>query len=173
MIIMNQQKYWFFLYIFLIFLQNKNGDNMEKRKYQSIVNKYTPKENRLYNGLVAFIIGGLMGVLGEVLIELYSYFLNIPSKEASVFMIVSLIFLGCLFTCIGFFDRVVHFAKCGLIVPITGFAHAMQSAALEYRKEGIIMGLGANIFKLSGSVIMLGVVSAYVFGLLRLLILGA
>ncbi len=146
---------------------------MEKRKYQSIVNKYTPKENRLYNGLVAFIIGGLMGVLGEVLIELYSYFLNIPTKEASVFMIVTLIFIGCLFTCLGFFDRVVHFAKCGLIVPITGFAHAMQSAALEYRKEGIIMGLGANIFKLSGSVIMLGVVSAYVFGLLRLLILGA
>jgi len=145
---------------------------MEKRKYQSIVNKYTPKENRLYNGLVAFVIGGLMGVLGEVLIELYSYFLNIPSKEASVFMIVTLIFLGCLFTCLGFFDRVVHFAKCGLIVPITGFAHAMQSAALEYRKEGVIMGLGANIFKLSGSVIMLGVVSAYVFGLLRLLIMG-
>jgi stage V sporulation protein AC len=146
---------------------------MEKRKYKSIVNKYTPKENRIYNGLVAFVIGGLMGVLGEVLIELYSYFLNIPSKEASVFMIVTLIFIGCLFTCLGFFDRVVHFAKCGLIVPITGFAHAMQSAALEYRKEGIIMGLGANIFKLSGSVIMLGVVSAYVFGLLRLLIMGA
>lgn len=143
---------------------------MEKRKYQSIVNKYTPKENRIYNGLVAFIIGGLMGMLGQFLIDLYSYFLNIPSKEASVFMIVTLIFLGCLFTCLGFFDRFVHFAKCGLIVPITGFAHAMQSAALEYRKEGIVMGLGANIFKLSGSVIMLGVVSAYVFGLLRLLV---
>ena len=146
---------------------------MEKRKYQSIVNKYTPKENRIYNGLVAFVVGGLMGMLGQFLIDLYSYFLNIPSKEASVFMIVTLIFLGCLFTCLGFFDRCVHFAKCGLIVPITGFAHAMQSAALEYRKEGIVMGLGANIFKLSGSVIMLGVVSAYAFGLLRLLLMGA
>ena len=146
---------------------------MEKRKYQSIVNKYTPRENRLYNGLVAFVVGGFMGVLGEVLMELYSYFLNIPTKEASVFMIVTLIFFGCLFTCLGFFDRVVHFAKCGLIVPITGFAHAMQSAALEFRKEGIIMGLGANMFKLAGSVIMLGVVSAYVFGLIRLLLMGA
>lgn len=145
---------------------------MEKRKYQSIVNKYTPKENRMYNGFVAFVVGGFMGVLGEILMELYSYFLGIPVKEASVFMIVTLIFLGCLFTCLGFFDRVVHFAKCGLIVPITGFAHAMQSAALEFRKEGIIMGLGANMFKLAGSVIMLGVVSAYVFGLLRLLIMG-
>ncbi len=146
---------------------------MEKRKYQGIVKKYTPKENRMYNSLVAFFVGGFMGVLGEVLIELYSYFFNIPTKEASVFMIVTLIFLGCFLTCLGFFDRFVHFAKCGLIVPITGFAHAMQSAALEYRKEGIVMGLGSNIFKLSGSVIMLGVVSAYVFGLLRLFIMGA
>lgn len=146
---------------------------MEKRKYQGIVKKYTPKENRMYNSLVAFFVGGFMGVLGEVLIELYSYFFNIPTKEASVFMIVTLIFLGCFLTCLGFFDRFVHFAKCGLIVPITGFAHAMQSAALEYRKEGIVMGLGSNIFKLSGSVIMLGIVSAYVFGLLRLFIMGA
>ena len=88
-------------------------------------------------------------------------------------MIVTLIFFGCLFTCFGFFDRVVHFAKCGLIIPITGFAHAMQSAALEFRKEGMIMGIGANMFKLAGSVIVFGVVSAYVFGLLRLIIMGA
>lgn len=146
---------------------------MEKRKYQSIVDKYTPRENRMYNGLIAFVVGGLMGVLAEVLIELYSYFLNIPVKDASVFMIVTLIFIGCLLTCLGFFDRIVHFCKCGLIVPITGFAHAMQSAALEYRKEGLIMGLGANMFKLAGSVIVLGVVSAYVFGLIRLLVMGA
>ena len=146
-------------------MQNINGDYMEKRKYQSIVNKYTPHENRIYNGLVAFVVGGLMGVLGEVLMELYSYYLNIPIKEASVFMIVTLIFIGCLFTCLGFFDRVVHFCKCGLIVPITGFAHAVQSAALEYRREGMIMGLGANMFKLAGSVI--------VFGVVRLLVMGA
>ena len=145
---------------------------MEKRKYQSIVKKYTPKENRLYNSFVAFFIGGFMGVIGEVLIELYSYFLDIPTKEATVFMIVTLIFLGCVLTCLGFFDRVVHFAKCGLIIPITGFAHAMQSAALEFRKEGMIMGIGANMFKLAGSVIVFGVVSAYVFVLLRLLIMG-
>ena len=145
---------------------------MEKRKYQSIVKKYTPKENRLYNAIVAFIVGGFMGVLGEFLVEIYSYFLNIPFKEATVFMIVSLIFLGCLLTCLGFFDRVVHFAKCGLIIPITGFAHAMQSAALEYRKEGLVLGIGANMFKLAGSVIIYGVVSAYVFGLLRYLIMG-
>ena len=145
---------------------------MEKKKYQGIVKKYTPKENRIYNGLVAFVVGGFMGVLGEILMELYSYFLDIPVKEASVFMIVTLIFIGCLLTCLGFFDRVVHFAKCGLIIPITGFAHAMQSAALEYRKEGMIMGIGSNMFKLAGSVIVFGVVSAYVFGLIRYIIMG-
>lgn len=145
---------------------------MEKKKYQSIVNKYTPKENRLFNGLVAFIVGGLMGLLGQGLIDIYSYFLDISFKDACVFMIVTLIFVGCLLTCLGFFDKLVHFAKCGLIVPITGFAHAMQSAALEFRKEGMIMGLGANMFKLAGSVIIFGVVSAYVFGLIRLLIMG-
>jgi stage V sporulation protein AC len=66
----------------------------------------------------------------------------------------------------------VNFAKCGLIIPITGFAHAMMSAALEYRKEGLITGLGASMFKLSGSVIIFGVVSSYIFGLIRFLIMG-
>ena len=87
-------------------------------------------------------------------------------------MIVTLVFLGCLLTCLGFFDKWVNFARCGLIVPITGFAHAMMSAALEYRKEGLVTGIGASMFKLSGSVIIFGVVSAYVFGLLRLIIMG-
>ena len=70
------------------------------------------------------------------------------------------------------FDKMVQFAKCGLIIPITGFAHAMMSATLEYRKEGMITGIGANMFKLAGSVIIFGVVSAYVFGLIRLLVFG-
>ena len=64
----------------------------------------------------------------------------------------------------------VNFARCGLIIPITGFAHSMMSAALEYRKEGLVTGIGANIFKLAGTVILYGVVSAYIFGLIRLVI---
>ena len=87
-------------------------------------------------------------------------------------MIITLIFLGCLFTCLGFFDDLVHKLKCGLIIPITGFAHAMMSATLEYRKEGLVTGIGANMFKLAGSVIVFGVVSAYTFGLIRFIIYG-
>lgn len=145
---------------------------MEKKEYQKIVNKYTPNEPRLRNALVAFIIGGLMGVLGNFLVEAYSYYFDLSTKDASVFMIITLVFLGCFLTCLGFFDKWVNFAKCGLIIPITGFAHAMMSAALEYRKEGLVTGIGANMFKLAGSVIIFGVVSAYIFGLLRLFVMG-
>ena len=145
---------------------------MGNKKYKDLVLKHTPKENVLYNGLLAFFIGGLMGMLGQGLIDIYSYYFNLPKNEAATLMIVTLVFLGCFLTCLGFFDKIVNFARCGLIVPITGFAHAMMSAALEYRKEGLITGIGASMFKLAGSVIIFGVVSAYVFGLLRLLIMG-
>ena len=145
---------------------------MEKNRYKDLVNKHTPKENRLYNGMVAFLVGGVMGMIGQLLVQFYAYYLDIPTKEAGTFMIITLIFIGCLLTCFGFFDKWVNFAKCGLIVPITGFAHSMMSAALEYRKEGFVTGLGANMLKLAGTVIIFGVVSAYVFGLLRLLLFG-
>ena len=145
---------------------------MEKKEYQKIVNKYTPNEPRLRNAIIAFIIGVFMGVLGNFLVEAYSYYFDLSTKDASVFMIITLVFLGCFLTCLGFFDKWVNFAKCGLIIPITGFAHAMMSAALEYRKEGLVTGLGANMFKLAGSVIIFGVVSAYIFGLLRLFVMG-
>ena len=145
---------------------------MEKNKYKNLVNKHTPKENIVCNGLIAFVVGGLMGVLGQALIDIYSYIFNISTSDASMLMIVTLVFLGCFLTCLGFFDKLVHFTRCGLIIPITGFAHAMMSAALEYRKEGLVTGIGANMFKLAGSVIIYGVVSAYVFGLLRLISIG-
>ena len=145
---------------------------MEKREYKDIVDKYTPKEKRLRNAMVAFLIGGLMGVIGNFLVDAYSYYFNLSSKDASVFMIITLVFLGCFLTCLGFFDKWVSFAKCGLIIPITGFAHAMMSAALEYKKEGLVTGIGANMFKLAGSVIIFGVVSAYIFGIVRIFVIG-
>ena len=143
---------------------------MEKYKYKDIVNYNTPKENTLLNALVAFISGGVMGLIGNFLVNFYSSMLSIPTSDASVFMIITLIFFGCLFTALGFFDKWVTFCKCGLIIPITGFAHSMMSASLEYKKEGLITGIGANMFKLAGTVIIYGVVSAYIFGLIRLVI---
>ncbi len=141
-------------------------------KYKSIVDKYTPKENVITNALIAFVIGGFIGFIGQALVDIYAYIFSISSNDAAVLMIVTLVVLGCLLTCLGFFDKFVSFAKCGLIVPITGFAHSMMSAALEYKKEGFVTGIGSNIFKLAGPVIAFGVVSAYVFGFIRLIILG-
>lgn len=145
---------------------------MEKNKYKTIIKKYKPKENRLYNGIIAFIVGGIIGVVGEFLVELYSYCFAISTQQAGTFMIITLIFIGCLLTCFGFFDKWVTWAKAGLIVPITGFAHSMMSAALDYKKEGLVTGIGANMFKLAGTVIIFGVVSAYLFGLIRIMLFG-
>ena len=145
---------------------------MEKREYQKIVDRHKPKENRIQNATISFLTGGLIGIIGQGLIDFYSAWLEISTKDASVFMIVTLVFFASLFTALGFFDKWVTFARCGLIIPITGFAHSMTSAGIEYRKEGPIFGLGSNIFKLAGSVILYGVVSAWFFGLLRLIIMG-
>ncbi len=145
---------------------------MNDKEYQKLVKKHTPKEDRLKNGVIAFIIGGFIGIFGQFLTDMYSTLLHISFKEASTFMIITLIFIGCLLTCLGFFDKWVNFAKAGLFIPITGFAHSMMSAALDYKKEGLVTGIGANLLKLSGSVIIFGIVSAYFFGIIRLLLFG-
>ena len=145
---------------------------MNNEEYKNLVKKYTPKEARLKNSIIAFIVGGIIGVIGQFLIEFYSNYLEISTKDAGVFMIITLIFIGCLFTCLGFFDKWMSFAKAGLFIPITGFAHSMMSAALDYKKEGLVTGIGANMLKLAGSVIIFGIISAYVFGIIRLLMFG-
>jgi len=148
------------------------GDIMEKKLYEKIVMNHKPKETRVQNAVIAFLVGGVMGALGQFLIEFYSYYLDISTNDAAIFMIITLIFLASLFTALGFFDKWVKWARCGLIIPITGFAHSMTSAAIEFKKEGFVTGLGANLFKLAGTVILYGVVSAYFFGIIRLIIMG-
>lgn len=145
---------------------------MEKQKYKEIVDRHKAKENRLMNVLVAFIVGGTIGAIGQLLVEFYSSWLDIPTQDATSFMIVTLIFVSCLCTALGFFDKWVNFAKCGLIIPITGFAHSMMSSGMEYRREGPIYGVGANLFKLAGSVILYGIVAAWFFGMIRYYFLG-
>lgn len=145
---------------------------MKNKKYEDIIEKHKPDEHRGTNCLVAFLIGGLIGALGEILIELYIMWFHISQSQASTYMIITLIFFACLFTALGFFDKWVTFARCGLLIPITGFAHSMQSASLEYKTEGLVYGIGSNAFKLAGTVIVYGVVSAWTFGIIRLLIGG-
>lgn len=145
---------------------------MINKNYEEIVEKHSPKEERLKNSLIAFFIGGLVGLVGEGLIELFCYLLHTSRTVSSIYMIITLIFIASLLTAIGIFDKWVNFARCGLLIPITGFAHSMMSASLEYKKEGPIFGIGSNTFKLAGSVIVYGVVSSWTFGIIRLIIGG-
>ena len=99
-------------------------------------------------------------------------YLNMSRSDSSTLMIVVFIFLASLFTALGFFDNLVSYFRCGLIIPITGFAHSMTSSSLDYKNEGPIYGIGSNMFKLAGSVIIYGVVAAWFFGMIRYLIGG-
>ena len=145
---------------------------MNSRKYKRLIKKYLPKKLNIKNLVLAFVSGGLIGLFGQVLVKVYSLAPNISNVEAGNLMMVTLIFLASLFTGLGFFDNLIDLFKAGIIIPITGFAHSTTSSAMEYRKEGLTTGIGANIFKLSGSVILYGIVSAYLFGIIRYLFFG-
>ncbi len=144
---------------------------MRNTRYEKIADKYKAKESRISNAFAAFISGGVIGLIAEAIIELFCSF-NYSRTDAGTFMIVIFIFLGSLMTALGFFDKLVSKFKCGLLIPITGFAHSMTSCALDYKEEGPIYGIGSNMFKLAGSVILYGVVSAWFFGTIRYIIGG-
>lgn len=150
-----------------------NGDEkMRNTRYEKIADNHKAPEKRGRNALIAFFVGGLVGLIGEALIELFCYWFHVSRSDASTFMIITLIFIASLSTALGFFDKLVTKFKCGLLIPITGFAHSMTSAALDYKREGPIYGLGSNIFKLAGSVVLYGVISAWFFGMIRYIIGG-
>ena len=145
---------------------------MSDEQYQKFIKKYTPKPKKLINAITTFVAGGLVGLSSEILLELYEFWFNLPRKESGVLVILTLIVISSILTALGVFDICVTKLKSALIIPITGFAHSITSAALEYRTEGLVLGIGANIFKLAGTVILYGTVAVYIFGLIRLLIIG-
>lgn len=145
---------------------------MNNEEYQSFIKNYTPKPKKIKNAVLVFFVGGLLGTISEILLELYQLWFHLPRKESGVLVILTLIVIASILTALGIFDVCVTKLKSALIIPITGFAHSITSAALEYKTEGLILGIGANIFKLAGTVILYGVVAVYLFGILRLLIIG-
>ena len=146
---------------------------MKNERYERIVNQNKAVEERGKNALIAFLVGGLVGAIGEIIIEVICYYFKLSRNDSATIMIVIMIFIASLCTALGFFDKLVTKFKCGLLIPITGFAHSMTSAILDYKKEGPISGFGSNMFKLAGSVILYGVVSAWFFGMIRYFIGGS
>lgn len=145
---------------------------MNNEKYQNFIKRYTPKPKVFENAIVSFLVGGALGAFSELLLQLYQLWFHLPRKESGVIVILTLIVIASTLTALGIFDIFVNKVKSALIIPITGFAHSITSAALEYRTEGLVLGIGANIFKLAGTVVLYGVVAVYIFGLLRIIIMG-
>lgn len=145
---------------------------MSIEEYKSITKKILPKTMTLKKLFLSFFVGGLIGLLAQILIMFYSSFESINYSEASSLMMVTFIFISSLLTGFGVFDKLVTMFGAGLIVPITGFSHSTTSSALEYKKEGLVNGIGSNIFKLSGTVILYGIVSAYIVGIIKIIIGG-
>ncbi|HEY8364293.1 MAG TPA: stage V sporulation protein AC [Haloplasmataceae bacterium] len=142
------------------------------KDYSKIIKKNALKPNYLRNSFVAFVVGGMIGVIGQGLSDFYIYVFKMTKDNANSLMIVTLILLSSLTTGLGIYDYFGQFSGAGAFVPITGFANSMTSAALEGKSEGITLGIAANMFKLAGSVIVFGVVAAYILGAIRYLFLS-
>ncbi len=145
---------------------------MNKEEYKKLISKHQPKEKKFQNFIVAFLVGGLLAVVCELLSNLYIDIFNVSKVISYSIVCLTLIFVTALCTGLGFFDNLVEKFKCGLIIPTTGFAHSVTSSALEYRKDGLVTGLGSNFFKLAGSVILYGILSAFLFCILGVIIYG-
>lgn len=138
--------------------------NMAKQKYQKLVEKTTPNSRLLLNCIKAFIIGGLLCCLGQYISKI-CLSLGIDKDAAGMYTSVILIFLGVLFTGFGLYDKLGKFAGAGSIVPITGFANSVAAPAIEFKKEGFILGVGARMFIIAGPVIVYGVLSSVIIGI--------
>ena len=145
---------------------------MRNTKYNKIADKHKAYNDKTSNVIIAFLSGGVIGFFGELLIEVMCKYFNMSRIDSSTIMIILFIFIASLFTALGFFDKLVNIFKCGLLIPITGFSHSVTSSTLDYKREGPIYGLGSNMFKLAGSVILYGVVSATLVSLIKYLIGG-
>ena len=123
----------------------------------------------MLNFIKAYVVGGLICVLGQGLWNLYIYF-DMSQEDAGTLSVITLIFLGGLVTGLGFYDEISQFSGGGAIVPITGFANSMVSPAMEYKQDGLVLGLGANLFKVAGPVLAFGMVTSFVMGALKIIL---
>lgn len=140
---------------------------MNNKEYDKLVKSVVGKESTLKNVMIAFISGGLVGVIAQMMSEFYFKVFDISLSDASFYTFSTFIFIGSLLTGLGVFDKVLSVVKCGLIVPSTGFANTMTSSAMDAKSEGFIKGIGASIFKLTGSIILYGIIFGIIFGFIR------
>ena len=150
--------------------QNQGAHHDQKllwRQYDAMVRRITPKSKLLSGCLRAFWVGGVICCIGQAITQIGREWLNMTIDQSSMFTSVVLIFLGTTLTGIGVYDRIGKYAGAGSIVPITGFANSVAAPAIEFRREGLILGLGAKLFTLAGPVLTYGVIASVAVGVVE------
>ena len=143
----------------MIFTAISNGE------YGKMTKKASPPTNKIKNGILAYVIGGFVCMLGEGFGFLYSG-IGIGQDDIKLLIPVTLIVIASVLTALGVFDKIAYYAGAGTIVPITGFANSIVSPAMEFQSEGRIFGTGANMFRIAGPVIVYGTLAAVIYGVI-------
>lgn len=142
----------------------------EKETYKDYAKTHETKRPIVINCLRAFLVGGFICALGQILQMFFIRYLNFTEENAGNPTSAVLIIISVLLTALGVFDHIGQWAGAGTAIPVTGFANSMASAAIEHRTEGFVLGTGANMFKLAGSVIVFGVFSAFIVTIISIII---
>lgn len=143
-----------------------SGIKTALERYAALVQRFTPKSKLGQGCLRAFWVGGSICLLGQCIADAGSAWLGLPSAAASTFASIVLVFFTALLTGVGVFDRVARYAGAGTVVPITGFANAVVSPAMEFKAEGWVLGTGARLFTIAGPVLVYGISASVAVGIL-------
>ena len=138
---------------------------MKKEEYSKYVKEITPMKSLPLNMLKAFIVGGLICTFAQFILN-YLMSIDFNKEDAASILNIILIGLSVIFTGFGLYSKLGNFAGAGSLVPITGFANSVASAAIEYKKEGHVFGIGCKIFTIAGPVILYGIVASWLAGLI-------
>ncbi len=141
--------------------KKQNLQQLKQEQYQQKVDQVTPKPPFFKNICWAFIIGGAICVIGQIIID-YFMTLGLDAKSASTSATIVLVFLGAFFTGVGVYDELGKRAGAGSVVPITGFANSIVAPAMEFKREGYVFGVGAKMFVIAGPVLVYGMVTAFI-----------
>lgn len=144
---------------------------MTNEQYQKYVDKKTPNSTLAKDVCLAFLIGGFICIIGQLISDGYKK-LGLPEDIVNMATPSTLIFLGAVLTGIGVYDQIAKFAGAGTIVPITGFSNAIVSPAMEFKSEGLVLGLAAKMFVIAGPVLVYGITASVLAGLIDLIILS-
>lgn len=138
---------------------------VSQKEYGEMVKKASPNSKSCIDIPCAFVIGGLICVIGQALNDFYSY-LGFDDRTSAAWCTVTLVFLSALLTGLGVYEKIAKHGGAGTLVPVTGFANAVASPAVEFKSEGYILGLGAKIFIIAGPVILYGTAASVLYGLI-------